>query len=250
MKNTLYLFLFLLGISNLLVSQTTDRLPCIDKKFSIVAHIVYDSLGNTSNTKAAILKDLDSLNKNFAPICVSFEICEFRYIDNFLYENVDTAKEWKEMQVIYNVKDRINIYYVKSITNPAGAGFAGLGKITELNKEGIVLSALGEKGLSHEMGHYFGLEHTFEIKYGNELVDGSNCSTTGDKICDTPADPNGTLNGCTFSSMLKDANGKYYDPLVNNIMSYYPATCLCNPVFTNQQYKKMVNTYLGKIGMW
>ena len=28
-------------------AQTTDRLPCVDKKFSVVAHIFKDSLGNT-----------------------------------------------------------------------------------------------------------------------------------------------------------------------------------------------------------
>lgn len=250
MKNLRYLFILLVGFSTVAVSQTTtDRLPCIDKKFSIVAHVVEDSVGFRAYTPIDIQKDVDSLNKNFAPICVSFEVCEIRYIENFLYENVDTAKEWKEMQVLYNVKNRINVYYVKSTT--AGAGFAGLGKITEMNENGVVISVKGEKVLSHEMGHYFGLEHTFETKHGLELVDGSNCLTAGDSICDTPADPNGAVDvACQFTSMTKDANNQYYVPLVNNIMSYYPQTCLCRPAFTREQYKKMANTYLGKKGMW
>lgn len=249
MKKIGYLFILLIGFSSIAVSQTTDRLPCIDKKFSIVAHIVEDSVGFRAYTPIEIQNDVDSLNKNFAPICVSFEICEIRYIENFSYLDVDTADNWKEMQVLYNLKNRINIYYVKTTT--AGAGFAGLGKITEMNSNGIVLSAKGEKVLSHEMGHYFGLEHTFETKHGNELVDGSNCLTAGDSICDTPADPNGSVNSaCQFTSMTKDANDQYYVPLVNNMMSYYPETCLCRPSFTREQYKKMANTYLSKRGMW
>ncbi len=251
MKNTMYLLIFLAGFSNLVVAQTTDRLPCIEKKFSIVAHIVKDSLGIPGYTKADILKDVDSLNKNFAPICVSFEVCEFQYIDNFEYLTVDSAKEWKEMQVLYNLKDRINIYYVKTIIAPAGTGFSTQSGITDFNNGGIVIGTKGERVLSHEMGHYFGLYHTFETKFGNELVNGSNCATTGDKICDTPADPNGTIDGsCNFTSMQQDANGKYYSPMVNNIMSYYPDICACKPGFTHDQYKKMANIYLGKIGMW
>lgn len=253
--NKLCLVLFLFGVTSTLLgqtSQTVDRLPCIDKTFSIVVHIVLDSLGDTVYEEADILEDLDSLNKNFAPICVSFEICEFRYIDNFLYLEVDEDKQWEEMQVSYNLKNRINVYYVNTILNPAGEGFATFVGINDTISGGIVLSIDGEKGLSHEMGHYFGLKHTFETDDGAELVDGSNCATTGDKICDTPADPNSTINAitCEFTSMVQDANGQYYNPLVNNMMSYYSTDCLCNPSFTREQYKRMATTYLSNIVMW
>jgi hypothetical protein len=108
------------------------------------------------------------------------------------------------------------------------------------------------------MGHYFGLSHTFEP--GGELVDGSNCSTVSDGICDTPADPfvegDNTADyvnaNCKFISMKKDANGQYYDPIVGNIMSYYPNACKCSAGlgFTHDQYLKMANTYLSNPGMW
>ena len=35
--------------------------------------------------------------------------------------------------------------------------------------------------LTHELGHYFNLDHTFEA------CDGANCATSGDRVCDTPA---------------------------------------------------------------
>ena len=145
MKKSLYLLVFLFsGLSLNIVSQTIDRLPCLDKKFSIVVHIVKDSLDKSPYEESDILEDLDSLNQNFAPICTSFEICEFRYIDNFMYLEVDEDKEWEEMQVTYNLKNRINIYYVKTIKNPAGSeGFAGYESINDTTKSGIVIKIIG-----------------------------------------------------------------------------------------------------------
>ena len=48
--------------------------------------------------------------------------------------------------------------------------------------------------VAHEMGHCLGLYHTHNGTGDNngtpELVNGSNSSTAGDYITDTPADPN------------------------------------------------------------
>lgn len=38
----------------------------------------------------------------------------------------------------------------------------------------------------HELGHFFGLAHTFECAWGSETP--ATCSTTGDMVCDTPPD--------------------------------------------------------------
>lgn len=241
------------------ISQTKDRLPCIDKTFSIVVHIVNDSLKQPGITEAAIQASLIELNKNFAPICLSFAICEFRYIENFAYNRItkdeSSGRDFKEMQQQYNLKNRINIYYVQDITDVSACGFASLGGITTFDALGIVIKkgCMDAKTLSHEMGHYFGLKHTFEGN-GSELANGSNCATAGDGICDTPADPYkegdspaAYVDGnCRFISMKKDANGQYYDPLVGNIMSYYPCSC----GFTDEQYLKMASVYLSKTGMW
>lgn len=244
------------------ISQTTDRLPCVDKKFSVVAHIFRDSLGAPNITEALILTSFNRVNIDFAPICVSFEVCEFRYHDNFQYDEHDTDLHWDEMQTLYHVKNRINVYYVNTILMPENAcGYAGLGAIGNLTSSGIVIMksggccGAGSKTHSHEMGHYFGLPHTFMDGPTTELVDGSNCLTTADGICDTPADPyihpspmSDYVNNCRFVYMGLDANGDYYDPLVGNIMSYYPDACGCS--FTHDQYKKMAATYYSQIGMW
>lgn len=261
MRNFTFLLFAIFVFSTAGISQTKDRLPCIDKRFSIVVHIVKDSLKNPNITEAAIQSAMSTLNTDFAPICVAFSICEFRYIDNFAYDRIakdtDNGRDFKEMQRQYNIKNRINMYFVQDITDAPAGGFATLGGIKSVDSFGIVIKKPlvlpGGKLFSHEMGHYFGLKHTFEGN-GIELANGSNCKTAGDEICDTPADPfvegdnpaNYVDANCRFISMKKDANGHFYDPLVGNIMSYYPCSC----GFTDEQYIKMATVYLSKIGMW
>jgi len=99
--------------------------------------------------------------------------------------------------------------------------------------------------LSHEVGHCLGLYHTF---HGSNLepigcaeyVDESNCSTCGDFICDTPADPwsiytcinqitcawTGYQNNACCGGNAQDAHGDYYNPNPNIIMAYTTPNCM------------------------
>lgn len=250
-------------IGTCLYSQTKEKLPCVDKEFSVVAHIFLDSLKQPNITEAQINSIYTKMNELFKPICISFKVCEFVYHPEFEYDDHTQKLEWAELQVLYNKPNRINVYYVNTIIEPRSAcGFAGLGSIANLNSNGIVIQKQGSccgitsKTHAHEFGHYFNLFHTFETSNGAEKVDGSNCSTAGDLVCDTPADPfveTDNVNfyvdpNCHFISMKKDANGDYYDPITSNIMSYYPD--VCEGGFTHGQLMRMAKYYLANKGMW
>lgn len=101
--------------------------------------------------------------------------------------------------------------------------------------------------LAHELGHFFGLQHTFgkspEENSTPEKADGSNCTEEGDFICDTPADPNGLINKKCEYIGLSDKKKHGYKPFVNNYMSYYRNTC--KNEFTTEQYKAM-NAFANK----
>lgn len=104
--------------------------------------------------------------------------------------------------------------------------------------------------VAHELGHTFSLLHTFGDAPTSELVTrgpGANCSTNGDLLCDTPADPYGkagtylvnTVGGCPQydpTSTARDAAGMAYSPSITNIMSYYKP---CTHDFTPDQYSRM-----------
>ncbi|MCP3930271.1 MAG: hypothetical protein GY705_14350 [Bacteroidetes bacterium] len=231
-------------------------LPCLNKTFSIVAHIVRDTFGMPNVTEGEIQEKIDALNTLYEPICASFEICKFNYIDNFQYDDV-AGNDWEEMQVKYHLAYRINMFFVSSIEGATECGFTEEGDIANTQSSGILivkggcLGSASTKTIPHQMGHYFGLMHTFEGE-GVELVNGDNCDTEGDLICDTPADPyvlgepiNNYINvglGCRFISGKTDANGEYYIPHTANIMSYYPDEC--GRGFSYEQYLLMANTYL------
>lgn len=235
-------------------------LPCVDKTFSIVAHIVRDSFGEPNILEDDILAAIIGLNDAFEPICIDFEVCEFRFIDNFQYDFIRETNfdnnDWDEMQNQFNIDRRINMYFVTGFNfMDLRCGFSTFSGITQIDTGGVVIQKdclePGSQTIAHNVGHYFGLYRTFEGTPG-ELVDGSNALIAGDSIADTPADPYIItdpiedyidVENCRFIDTGQDANQEYFAPHVGNIMSYYPDPCRCS--FSHEQYLKMANTFLN-----
>ena len=225
---------------------------CLKKVISLYIHITKDSVGNTNIPLSEVNAAIDTLNKDFKPICLSFKICKIDYIDNWKYDTLnslkDQTKEENEIRILYNVPKAINVYLVRHIAFPVGAaGYAPLpgGASPPANPNDVIVikKSAVKFGVvfSHEFGHFFGLYHTFETKFGFELANESNCATAGDKLCDTEADINPvTMVGCQYTGNDKDAMGNYYTPPIGNIMSYHPCKCK----FTVDQYNKMANIFL------
>lgn len=97
--------------------------------------------------------------------------------------------------------------------------------------------------LAHEVGHCMGLYHTHQ---GNATANNANCGSTGDMVCDTPADPqlgSSNVNGsCIYTGTATDPNGDPYNPDVTNTMSYAPYAC--RGVFTAGQEARMKATLM------
>lgn len=185
-----------------------------------------------------------------------FQIKNDQYAD---FKIVDEAA----LRQANDVSDAINIYFVKYITLQnltILSGYAALPSYSASTNRIFYsyferteddFNNLKNKTFLHEVGHYFGLLHTFQDSNNpdiskRELVTrgaGSNCVTTGDQLCDTPADPFERLPliyafNCDQKTPpdLQDANGETYSPPINNFMSYQQR---CGNIFTEQQYQKM-----------
>ena len=138
----------------------------------------------------------------------------------------------------------VNIWVVSEIeNNNAGGGIQGYAYFPTNNPvDGIVVlyNAFGTVGnlksytnmnrtLTHELGHYLGLYHTFNST--SACGDETSCSTQGDRVCDTPP----TIQAGSCSSPACGGTQQ-----VANYMDYTSQTC--QDMFTDGQKLRMRTT--------
>lgn len=227
-----------------------EQINKVNRKLSILFQVIKDSLGGTGVTDGNLQAAVDRLNNVWEPTGITFEFCERRDLDNHQFNEYVEMEHAADMRAMYYEPKIINVFISSTILlteEGVVAGYATLpggSDIIHVTKGSM--SGPGFGTLIHEMGHFLGLLHTFETDTGLELVDGSNCATTGDLICDTEANP--TDNGADFEdpdcnyigNPATDAMGNFYVPPSRNFMSYSPCKC----EFTKQQYNRMVEQYL------
>lgn len=205
--------------------------------------ILTDGKGGNYNGQsyASVLQAIHEGNTYLAPSGISLALAGSpTYIDDsVMYNAYGIGIEFIEFAQENDKPGYIN-FYTKNYpgTSTAYSNYPGYA-----NRQ--VYGSISGRVVAHEVGHYFYLFHTFGGSlFGQlteELVDGSNCSTTGDLVCDTPADPYPKVAvdpaDCQYNSTFADANGDAYLPLTDNIMSYYPIPCWES--FTNGQVTRM-----------
>ena len=262
MKKSGYYFLLLSFLSTALIGQVnttqfTGIRGCFPKTISINAHTLLDVDGASNTTLVELNDAIDLLNDYFEPICVQFNLCSYDSIPNVRHDEIIQGIYDDELTPLFDIPNTINFYLVQSYSSSERV-YSILGDTIEptvsTNRDAFFIQKLflaDQKSLAKAMGKYFGLLNTDGI--GGELVDGSNCGTSGDYLCDTPADPAANLDlECTLLNDPTDANGDYYTPVLCNIMSPY-TVCFDESElhFTNQQYNKMLEVITkGRSYLW
>ncbi len=195
--------------------------------------------------KGNIEKALEQLNILFFMAEMEFE--EYGK-PKFIYsaELTEFNRESEEALLLkeYSQKKVINIYVVQKISSKfrylnGYSNFPGHGDFIVITEEAL----LNPSTLAHEMGHFFGLLHTFETAYGPEPVRRCPaCLKSGDRLMSTPATeiyPMIDEETCSCFYEEKDSEGLTYRPDIENIMSYSPAKCRF--LFTSGQITIMRN---------
>ena len=212
-------------------------------RIPIRAHVLRKTDKSGGISVADIEASLDRVNVHYRPMDIEFYVDRYNYLDNTTDYNayLDSDEESRPLEdrlaKNHKVGEAINVFFFQNSSTSWAYGFASGNDWMVMNNG----HTRNPSTFSHELGHYFGLPHTHAE--GDELVKRTNCTTAGDRFCDTPADPeNGFTAQCGYNGTSRDANGDTYAPLTNNLMSY--AFFQCRDTFTAQQRNRILYTYI------
>jgi hypothetical protein len=202
----------------------------------IYIHVIRRTDGTGGQTPEQVREALAYLDQDFNPHNIFFVWdCEIDYIDNTFYYNSNGTS------AVFNVNshtDGIDIYFFRDQPAP---GATGNGLAQNIGAKAFYVmgnywnppygSLVRSHVTSHEMGHCLGLWHTFQTQSGcTSFVNGTNCSTCGDFVCDTPADPGWGFQinypQCTWLNSGNDPNGDPYAPDPHQVMAYTHPDCM------------------------
>ena len=226
----------------------------VDIYIPITFHIVSETNGTGGIDEDRVIAQLCALNEDYNPHGIYFYLKDktFNYVKSTILFSSPSAQSAGTKMItekINNGKNSVNIFICENADTGGTSGGTTLGYYDPF-LDAIVIRKQDVNAftgtLSHELGHFFSLDHTFNgwdseaydpAVHGNpvssmfspggvqnELADGSNCENAGDFLCDTPADYNLGLGwpGCTpYTGGAKDFNGEELDPDEENFMGYF-----------------------------
>lgn len=237
-----------------------------------------DDDGGNAIDHSLVKDQISVLNVNFYAYKFQFETFEIVEHSNTIINHAP-RNDWEEEVQFYEPYVRhqdsiINIFVTKEFGNWDENGFATfpfdlprldyktfperMGVIV-INQRTITPDFKGHKTLlTHEIGHFFGLLHTFQDNNdcSNECKESINTNNTlvaqdaynsGDLIRDTPPHPSLNdlpyhLDSCDVdfnATIFDDCSGLNFSGTYQNIINYMGYYRVCESEFTNEQVMKM-----------
>ncbi|MCE9537984.1 MAG: zinc-dependent metalloprotease [Bacteroidetes bacterium] len=173
--------------------------------------------GNDVISLSDVINGFNQMQSQYYPHNICFVLIGIGFIDKTYYYNYSND-EFDALTGTNIHSNAIDIYIVPNA--PYNGRASGIpGRAFVIKKDAVTNGST----MAHEMGHCLGLYHTHETSFCTEAISGSNCSTCGDFVCDTPADP--TLSSGNVNSSCIFIGGGGYNPLTANIMSYSDPSC-------------------------
>lgn len=245
------------------VSQTEDT---VTYNIPVTIHVIRSGNGGGGFDETQAYLTICDLNNRMASAGMFFYVPEaVNYINDDDYYAAQDYGPLFDMIDLNNVPRTVNIYY----TNLSQLGLCGFafypnsGPGGFQNDGAVVMSFACSQPtgttLTHEIGHFFNLPHTFDFT-SDDPINGfaervtrnfnetpprlsANCNFDGDGFCDTPADFIGTRWSCPTGRIQLDLNGDRFRPDSSYYMSYSSDVCMSR--FSAQQITAMRNTLVN-----
>lgn len=196
---------------------------------------------STGDLIPSLYEELQSLADYYASHDICFTFVGHEFIDDSDFaSNTDWSGSDPQQDAIFN--DLIATYpgpssnVITAYILPQDRFFRG--RANGIGSKEFVMYAgrFTYPHMAHEMGHCLNMYHTFETFFGTECPNGSNSSSAGDFVGDTPADDPAQTSSSVWSSSpcsytggnsttCSDGVTRNYNPNTDNIMSYAPWTC-------------------------
>jgi hypothetical protein len=249
-----------------LTNPTSDYDTVDIYEIPIVVHIIQHTNGDGVISDAMVNSQMDVLNEDFLALAGTPGAPGYNVGIQFVLADTDpsgqpttgitrdTNDTWfNDGGSYWNTLAWDTANYMNVYTNSASGN---LGYVPDLPQGGIagsnadrvvvLWSSFGRNApigppfdqgrtLTHEVGHYLGLEHTFSGGCASGSPPG--CYTSGDLICDTNSEQS-SASGCPGGQTSCGS----LDP-IDNYMDYSDDTCM--EVFTNEQSHRMRCSLLG-----
>ncbi len=231
----------------------------------VVFHVIQNAGGTGNITDAKVISQIEVLNEDFRALAGSNGAGGFDTMIQFHLATVDplgnptngitrsTNTTWyNDGGAYYNTLAWDPDHYLNIYSNSA-AGALGYvpdlpqgGGIVGSNADRVVVywGSVGKNApafpyhqgrtVTHEVGHYLGLFHTFDFGCGTGSQPG--CYTSGDRICDTNSEANPRF-GCPGSATSCGTADPFH-----NYMDYTDDLCMTG--FTEEQSNRMRCTLL------
>jgi hypothetical protein len=220
---------------------------------------------NVAVTETEVLRQMDNMQSFYAPRNICFILTGITQVNSTDLNSQDTDSETGELSP-YLRSNNITIFVHASLFSASDGSWNGFAYDIPNTFLSIVRSAINSttnlSTLAHEMGHCFGLYHTFQARTdGNNNVirenrarsgGCKNCDTEGDILCDTDADRNIDdvevgATSCNYLGSATDACGSSLLMTTTNIMTYGRRSCRDN--FTSGQGSRARGFLITDLGL-
>ena len=250
------------AVAQIKSSNTTENSDDI-RLIPVVVHVIHNG-GSENISKAQIERQIEILNEDYGKLpgtpgdgtgvdtrvrfCLAKTDPQGRCTDGIVrlktplttHQPVDRTS-LKNLSFWDNTR-YLNVYVVKTISNSVG-GYSSF-PYAPPEEDGLVVrhnlfgdsgtaAASGGRTATHEIGHWFGLYHTFNSGCGQDT-----CSD-GDYVCDTPPVENPNFT-CNLNANSCGNDNPDLPDQVRNYMDYTPDDC--KSVFTQGQKDRITAT--------